>query len=279
MGLTNTPNQLVSVPVSVVIPFYHHELVIERAIKSVVTQTIRPLELIVINDGCTGEIFDILNVLQEKYGADWLIVIHLSRNLGAGVARNAGWNKARGDYIAFLDADDAWHPNKLEIQYSFMKSHADVVVCGHRHRQENSLVNWGNYALNESFINLNFRSILFSNKFITPSVMIFRMIDERFTDSQRHMEDFRLWLTIAQRGGRIVRLDAELACIFKPIFGESGLSSNLVFMELAELQTYLAVCKSNLLTLPLVFFLFPLSIIKFIRRLLIVLWVKFRESL
>jgi glycosyltransferase involved in cell wall biosynthesis len=279
MGPTRINDPLACVPVSVVIPCYCHELVIERAIKSVVTQTIRPFELIVINDGCTGEIFEILNVLQEKYGADWLIVIHLSMNLGAGAARNTGWNKARGDYIAFLDADDAWHPNKLEIQYNFMKSHSDVVVCGHRHRQEISLVNWGNYALNEGFTILNFRSMLFSNKFITPSVMIFRMIDERFTDSQRHMEDFRLWLTIAQRGGRIVRLDAELACIFKPIFGESGLSSNLVFMELAELQTYLAVCKSSLLTFPFVLFLFPLSIIKFIRRLLIVLWVKFRESL
>lgn len=259
------------VPVSVVIPCYHHVESIERAVASVAMQSMKVIECIIVNDG-GGEPADrVLSKLQYRYGKNWLIIESLQSNVGAGGARNIGWDRAHGTYIAFLDADDAWHPRKIEIQYGYMSGHPEVSLCGHRHRQEVSKPQWWNYSLTERYTNVKLASLLFSNKFITPSAMVKRDLNVRFSANQRYMEDFRLWLTIAIQGKCIVMLEDELACIYKPKFGQSGLSADLVNMELGELRTYLAICLENPIILPLLIFLFPYSLAKFLRRLLLVM--------
>jgi len=85
------------------------------------------------------------------------------------------------------------------------------------------------------------------------------------------MEDFRIWLTVLIRGRRMVILEDELACIFKPIFGSSGLSANLIRMEIGELRTYLSIGVESPLLLPAIFLFIPYSLGKFLRRWLLVM--------
>lgn len=255
-------------PVSAVIPCYRHVETLERAVASAARQSAKPLELIVVNDGGGESVDNTLKDLQIQYGADWLAIVTLPRNVGAGEARNAGWVVAKGEYVAFLDADDAWHPHKIEIQYSYMANHPDVAVCGHRHRQEIAETDWAGYELTGRSRNIKLVHLLLANRFITPSAMVRRDLTARFATRQRHMEDFRLWLAVAARGERIVKLEDELACIYKAPFGESGLSADMVQMEIGELQAYCALCREIPLLFPAMLLFIPYSLLKFLRRLL-----------
>lgn len=122
------------VPVSVVVPCYCCEGTIERAVDSVMKQTALPAEVLLVDDASPdqGRTLNKLRQLQGRFRDKTHIeVIALKNNGGPSVARNAGWEAATQPYIAFLDADDAWHPQKLEIQYEWMKEYSEVVLTGH----------------------------------------------------------------------------------------------------------------------------------------------------
>jgi glycosyltransferase involved in cell wall biosynthesis len=259
----------ISAPVSVIIPFNQFHPSIERAINSVLSQSMKVSEIILVNDG-GGELVDqkILQIIGFRNPSLFKLVT-LDKNLGAGDARNAGWDMASGDYIAFLDSDDAWHPRKIEFQYSFMAENEDIFLSGHQHRQERESPNWLTYKLTMSAMKIKLYKIIFFNQFITPSIMIKNTQEFRFKKNQRYMEDFSLWLTILLKNKTIYRMDAQLACIFKDPFGDSGLSSNLLKMEIGELHTYMQACKLQPFLYPALFFLIPFSLIKFLRRLLL----------
>jgi len=254
------------VPVSAVIPCYRHHETLERAVASVAGQTMRPMELIVVKDGGGERVEKVLENIQAKYGAKWLSIVNFPRNRGAGAARNAGWSRAKGTHVAFLDADDAWHPRKIEVQYGYMATRSDIAVCGHQYRLELNDPHWSDYALTGHIADVKLVRLLLANQFITSSAMVRRDLGVRFADNQRYMEDFRIWLTVSVRGGRMVILEDELACIFKPIFGSSGLSANLISMEIGELKTYLSTCVEFPWLLPATLLLIPYSLAKFLRR-------------
>ena len=266
------------VPVSVVIPYFNDHEVIARAIFSVLNQTVAPREIILVNDGCTGDQRDLLENALSKVGNQAnLRVIHLDTNSGSSFARNIGWETSRSDYVAFLDADDAWYPSKLQIQYEFMSRNPDVDLTGHLH----SIILDGAFENKESRISLpkvtliSLYKLLIVNQFVTPSVMLKRSYPIRFHSSQRYMEDYELWLSMAANGAKLMRLEIELASIFKLPFGVSGLSSNLMEMEKAELKTYGRLAKKHGLIQILLPLLWAFSLVKFIRRLLI---TKIRNS-
>jgi glycosyltransferase involved in cell wall biosynthesis len=256
------------VPVSVVIPCYRCSTTIQRAVRSVSLQTVRPLELILVDDASGDDTMRRLQALQAQSGG-FIQVVRLPRNVGAGEARNAGWSQARGDYLAFLDADDAWHPRKLEIQYAFMHAHPHCALSAHRHRivppgDAQAVLHTGDgHAL------ISRTALLISNRFITPSVMLRTSLPFRFPAGKRHMEDHWLWLRIAFEEHCIVRLNAELAMTFKPAFGQAGLSSRLVAMERAELGNYWRLFRSRKIGWLTFETLAVYSIAKFVRRCMI----------
>lgn len=253
-------------PVSVVVPCYRCSDTIGRAIASVANQTFHPLEIILIEDASGDNTLDTLYALQQEHGDNWIKIIALSRNIGASTARNRGWNAASGDYIAFLDADDAWHPRKIEIQHHFMLTHPEYALTGHVHRNVTNLPD--RYAAIGEFHHeaVSYCSLLLSNRFITPSVMLRRDISLRFRDGKRHMEDFLLWLEIAASGHRLARLDCELAYIFKAPFGKGGLSADLIAMQKGDLDSYWQLYRRGFLRLPTASILLVYSCLKFVRR-------------
>lgn len=257
--------------VSVVIPCYRCAPTIGRALASVAAQALPPAEVILVDDGSGDETPTVLRRLKREYG-NWVRILELPKNRGAGSARNAGWEAARGNFIAFLDADDAWHPLKIEMQYRFMLAQRDVVLCGHRHcaTEHGSPVKAGVARLGNETIEVNKLAILLSNRFITPSVMIRRELPLRFESGSRYMEDHLLWMRVACAGHRVVRLEAELAYIFKAAYGASGVSSELWAMERGSLQNYRSLRRDQCIGWIGMLLLMGYSLLKYCRRLVIV---------
>ena len=106
--------------VSAVIPAFDRPNRTQRAIESVAQQTYDRIELIVVDDGSTPPLEDFLDLPNEQV-AD-VRLIRLDKNQGANVARNTGIKAANGDYIAFLDSDDEWHPEKIERQATALQN-------------------------------------------------------------------------------------------------------------------------------------------------------------
>ena len=96
--------------VSVVIPTYNRSALITRALDSVLAQTVKPHEILVVDDGSTD---DTASLVRKHYPAVQLI---RQKNTGVSAARNAGITAATGEWVALLDSDDAWLPRKLERQ-------------------------------------------------------------------------------------------------------------------------------------------------------------------
>ena len=103
--------------VSVVIPIYNKEKTISRCLDSVLTQTYTNLEILLINDGSTDDSLKIIKKYQDKR----IKLFNLKINKGVSYARNMGIKKASGRYLAFLDADDYFAPNKIAEQAQFMQ--------------------------------------------------------------------------------------------------------------------------------------------------------------
>ncbi|MBN1360267.1 MAG: glycosyltransferase [Sedimentisphaerales bacterium] len=110
--------------ISVVIPAYNAERFIRRTIDSVLAQTYRDFELIVVDDGSTDDTREVV----ESYGSRVCYIYQ--KNAGDGPARNTGIAAAKGEWIAFLDHDDEWLPNKLELQVALLERNPELRWCG-----------------------------------------------------------------------------------------------------------------------------------------------------
>lgn len=272
------PLSSVLAPVSVVIPCFRCALTIERAITSVAVQTQRPAEVILVEDGSGDNTLVVLQALAEHY-PDWIKIIALPENQGLANARNAGWAAATQPYIAFLDADDAWQAQKIEIQTAYMNAHPEVVLCGHGHRvieYSAALPDWQVQTCVEQRIPK--WSWLLSNKFVAPSVMVRRDINQRFVPNRRYMEDHILWMELVCSGQVVTKLSAELAAIYKSSFGASGLSAQLWAMEQGELSNYQRLYDKDYINLVQWLVLSAYSLLKFIRRLVIYWgWLRWKK--
>lgn len=111
--------------ITVVIPVYNGDRYIKECVKSLLTQTVKPSEIIIINDGSTDKTLEIINEMALE---DNIRIITIE-NSGQGKARNIGLDKSSGDYIMFLDADDVIEPETLELAYkAISKDASDFVI-------------------------------------------------------------------------------------------------------------------------------------------------------
>ncbi len=113
--------------VSIITPVYNGKKYIEETMKSVQNQTYTNWEMLIIDDKSTDNTRDI--VIQAKGDDDRIKLISLEKNGGVANARNEGVKQATGDFIAYLDADDLWYPDKLEKQVAFMNDNNYAFSC------------------------------------------------------------------------------------------------------------------------------------------------------
>jgi glycosyltransferase involved in cell wall biosynthesis len=257
------------VPVSVVIPCYRCAGSIKRAIESVFSQTVDAHEIIIVDD-CSGDATSaILRELLSIY-PDKLRIVEMDLNKGAASARNAGWNLSLQAFIAFLDADDSWHPDKLRIQYEFMSNNPGITLSGTECKMFDDAALSDDLEKKLAVKKVSGLSMMFSSPFSTPTVMLKRDISFRFHDGQRYAEDIFLWQKIGLSGLQVYKIKSALSYVHKPFYGSGGLSRNLLEMEKCELKNFLVLYNQQFVKLQIVLLAIIYSAIKFIKRVLVV---------
>jgi glycosyltransferase involved in cell wall biosynthesis len=251
--------------VSVVIPCFNSAATIERALRSVEHQTTKPHEVLVVDDASSDNTVSVIDQYARSSSLN-IRVIKQSLNGGPSIARNAAWNVATSEFIAFLDADDQWHPQKLELQLGVMLDNRTCVMSFHDHL----------FGSSEQFENLPFtpttsqatlRSYLLRNRSATPTVMLRTALTERFLNTKRYAEDYLLWMTIIGSHGSALHIHATLAHCSNPGYGGSGQSGRLWKMERSELSGFVSLWRSGALSLPTLVVVSIWSITKYLLRL------------
>lgn len=191
--------------VSVIIPAYNISEFISDTLDSVLAQTFKNFEIIVVNDGSkdTVELEKVLENYADK------IVYGRQKNLGASEARNAAICLSRGELIAFLDGDDLWFPNCLEKQVEFLEeNHLDMVYCDAELFGDNFFKGNTYMETTPSSGEVNPISLINAScNVITSGTMVTRKILEKvnlFDTGLRRAQDFDLWFRLAKHGAKIV---------------------------------------------------------------------------
>lgn len=249
---------------SVVIPCYCCAGTIERAIDSVLAQTCVPAEVWLVDDASPdrGATRQALHRQMRRSTSDTRIhAIELKKNVGPSAARNAGWNSASGSLVAFLDADDAWHPLKLQLQTAWMQVNPQVAVCGHL---QPVFDQFGDQTLPDEWQigPVTPGELLRSNRLTTSSVMLRRDLPYRFTPQFYRCEDHLLWTQIALDGLAVYRIELPLAWMYKAPLGEEGLSADRWSMRGGELNMYWRLYREGRIRPLTLSGLIPLSIAK-----------------
>lgn len=200
--------------VSVIIPNFNNEKYIEEAIKSVQNQSLKDIEIIIIDDCSTD---DSLNIIQNIAKSDSRIkIIQNQKNLGAGLSRNAGLDIATGEFIKFLDSDDTMDLDVLETMYDIAQETKKDIVCGYMQHVNSD----GNIRKYDPFFYK--KSSMFNGKTIapddTPDLTPFNIVGIGDALYSRHLfddikfpalkwEDFATIPIIKHRAGEMAYID------------------------------------------------------------------------
>lgn len=200
--------------VSVIVPNFNGGPYIRQALDSIVSQSYKNLEIIVIDDGSTD---DSVEVLTEYAAKTTEMTLVLQQNAGVAVARNKGISVARGDYIAFLDSDDYWHPEKLSLQIDILGKEQNFGVCfssymlwppGTDNNYQNPDVMYSRrsfepgLAVDKEFTGWIYHILLRDVYVWTGTVVIRKEVLNRvggFNNELKIGEDHDLWLRIADK--------------------------------------------------------------------------------
>lgn len=266
-------NKKKNIKTSVIIPCYRSSNTIERAVKSVVDQSYKAYEVILIEDFSNDENKTINKLKELKVfykNQIKIILINNSCNKGPGFSRNVGWEEAKGTYIAFLDSDDSWHLDKLKIQLKYIVKNSYVdAVCN---LDQFNLIN-KYYKIKEKHDwnpkKVKYRNMLFKNIVSTRSVIINRRIKSRFKNDVWYSEDYALWLEILAKGGVIHRLPFVLSFYYKNQYSNVGLTSHLFKFFKSELSIIQLQPVGSRKELIIKMFAIIFCIIKFLKRIFI----------
>ena len=178
-----------TIKVSVIMPAYNCESFISSSIESVLNQTHKDLELIIINDGSVDKTTQIIKSFIDSR----IKFINLNHNIGVAKARNKGLDIAIGEFIGFCDADDIWHLNKLENQLALM-IRTNSLVC---HSDCRVIDESGKFIKNRAYPKIVTYEMMRHRNYICNSSAIY---DSRklgiFKQKKIYHEDYLMWLSI-----------------------------------------------------------------------------------
>ena len=182
--------------ISVIIPTYNRRNTLPRAVESVLKQTYKPIEIIVVDDGSTDG--------TKGWFSEMYPLVHYIYQVNSGVssARNTGINSARCDWIALLDSDDEWLPDKLELQVKLLQNNAELRFC---HTNEIWIRN--GVRINQMKKHQKYGGNIFNKCLdicrISPSSSLFHTSIIKdvglFDESLNVCEDYDLWLRITAK--------------------------------------------------------------------------------
>lgn len=193
--------------VSVLMPAFNAEKYITLAIDSILGQTFSDFELIIFNDGSTDRTGEIIHQFNDPR----IVLIDSQENIGLVRARNTLVSKARGRYIAFLDADDIAMSDRLQIQTAFLELD-QVDICGgayHSYYEATGKMK----ASKQRYTDADIRALLtIASSLCNPTVMGKAAIFKKFPyrSGKNYAEDYSLWIEIALAGYRFANLKENL---------------------------------------------------------------------
>jgi|WetSurMetagenome_2_1015567.scaffolds.fasta_scaffold01070_9 glycosyltransferase involved in cell wall biosynthesis len=248
--------------ISVIIPVYNSENTIERCLLSVLNQTINVDEIIVINDGSSDNTEALVKSFKIKHRLNNLVILNQA-NAGPAAARNRGIIEASGEWIAFLDSDDRWLPDKMAKQIEVLRTYPNISIIGCNFFSNNSKHKPGIIK------KVNFIGMLFKNILFTSTVLVKKNVIEEFyfDEKKNYSEDSKLWMQIIYANNGIVLSD-ELVVYAEnqKKFRRKSLSAEIWKMEFNELDNYLFLFKRHSISIFLLIILLLFSVLKFIKR-------------
>jgi len=221
--------------VSVIIPVFNSARFLRKTVDSALNQTYSPLEIVLIDDHSDD---DSPIIIEEYQTRNANIISHrLERNSGAAVARNKGLELAGGRFIAFLDSDDIWLPEKIEKQMSLISEKS----CGFCFTAYDLIDSCDNLIRPHFEIKdvVSYRDLLTKTWITTSTVLIDRLIVHDFLMPQRRTgQDYATWLMILRGGFKAYGINKPLVRVRKIV---KSLSSNKIqnIMDVWQIQTEL----------------------------------------
>jgi glycosyltransferase involved in cell wall biosynthesis len=257
------------IPVSVIIPCFCSANTVERAVRSVINQTVLPSQIILIDDASNDGSSELLHKLKNDNPTVNIVVDQMAHNMGPGIARNHGWGLASQPWLAFLDADDAWHPLKLEICWKWIQDHPETALLGHQTNQVQEGVALGEISLPDIVHGqtISFLQMFIANRFYTRAVMLRRDLPYRFRDRQ-YTEDYLLWLEIVLSRATSYVLNQPLALSYRPEYSAGGYSGQLWIHEKRELRAWQYLYEQGKISVLIAAIAQIWSYIKYLRRVL-----------
>jgi teichuronic acid biosynthesis glycosyltransferase TuaG len=243
--------------ISIIMPYYKKSATVKQTIDSIFAQTYKNFELIIIYDDEDKKDLEYLKKIQKNF-KKILIFINKS-NLGAGMSRNLGIKNAKGEFVAFIDADDTWHKKKLEEQINFMKLNNLQVS----HTSYNIIDINSNLISRRKARTFNtVKSLIKSCDIGLSTVIVKRSIfnQELTFPNLKTKEDFVLWLKFLENNYSIVALDIYLTN-WKKI--KNSLSSSVIQKLHDGFKVYKIYMKYNFI--KSLYLLFCLSLNSFIK--------------
>lgn len=258
--------------ISVIIPVYNSEKSIEKSLISIRNQTWKgKFEIILVNDGSTDGSKTIIENYREK-NPDQNIILVNQENGGVSKARNAAMIIAKGEYLALLDSDDEWFPEKTEKQISFLEDkNLDIDFITSLWNDENIMFPYKLLPQNK-LVKITLKKLLFKITGQTSTAIFKRRILQNtgfFDENQRYSEDANYWMRISEKNKMYLLPEKMvIAGNGKKSFGVSGLSANLKEMERGIQKNILEMYRTKRINLPEYLFYFVISKLKYAVRLL-----------
>jgi len=225
--------------VSVIIPYYKKRNFISETIESVLKQSYKNFEILIIYDDNSDTDFSFIKEIKKKDSR--IAIIKNINKLGAGISRNIGISKSKGSYIAFLDADDTWHIDKLDKQINFMKKHNYSVT-----HTSYSIINENKDVIDKRIARdfLKIEDLLKSCDIGTSTVVLQKNLlnKEIAFASLATKEDFVLWLRLLKKDIKIYALNENLALWTKSKY---SLSSSTLQKLIDGFKVYNKYMKFN----------------------------------
>ena len=200
IGMISTKLPLPGVPglVSVIVPIYNRECLVGKTIDSILNQTYRNVEIIAVNDGSTDGSLEVLKQYSNKHPEK--IVVVDQQNAGQVRARNNGILHAHGEYIAFLDSDDTWSPQKLAKQLPLFNDDVGLVYCGIHEVGPDDRISYS-VPCEADMRGDIYQQLLIKNRMTGGTVVVSRKALDAvglFDETFQAAENWDLWIRIAR---------------------------------------------------------------------------------
>lgn len=218
----------------VVIPCYNPDFKLVRAVHSILMQSIKPGLILIVDDASDSAERDDLFEKIEKFD-NCIKIIYLERNMGPANARNIGLTKCVSQFVAFLDCDDFWAPDIIDIYSGVLNFFEDVDIIFSKYELS------GSNCINRSKIirkrYIGFNDLIFHNYVATSSVMAKKSVflSCQFDKTMRFSEDFDCWLRLSLKN-RLMGIEQKLIFRDTVVGGGGGLSSKHFKMHLGVLK-------------------------------------------